>query len=220
MFKSQGEKKILSMLLGCVLMLAGHYSDAQETAAVAPSFATETAHIATALQLAAGMTVADVGAGEGKYSAFLADQVGASGRVYATEIDQPKVDAISRTVAGKTNVTVLLGKPDSTELPDQCCDRILLRRVFHHMHHPEPMLKSLLNSLKPGGMIAIIDFLPRHDLSNQDSTPDDHEHGTSVETLIEHVTASGFELVGQVEDFPSRVDHGKKTDYAVVFRRP
>lgn len=186
----------------------------------APTFGQETAHIAKSLQLATGQSVADVGAGDGIYSAFLSDQVGESGRVYATEIDQEKVDAISKTVAGKSNVTVVLGKPESTGLPEQCCDRILLRRVFHHMHHPEPMLKSLLASLKPGGMIAIIDFLPRHDMENQDGTPDDHEHGTSVEKLIEHVTASGFELVGQVDDFPSRVAHGKKTDYMVLFRRP
>jgi len=220
MLKSQSENKILSLLLGCMLTLWGYCSIAQEHADAAPSFETETAHIAKVLQLTAGLTVADVGAGDGKYSVFLAEQVGASGRVYATEIDQPKVDAIGKTVAGKTNVTVILGKTDSTGLPEQCCDRILLRRVFHHMHHPEPMLKSLLASLKPGGMIAIIDFLPRHDMSNQDGTPDDHEHGTSVEKLIEHVTASGFELVGQVDDFPSRVDHGKKTDYCVLFRRP
>lgn len=186
----------------------------------APTFEQETQHIAKALQLASGMTVADVGAGDGKYSVFLSDTVGTAGRVYATEIEQAKVDAISQTTAGRDNVTALLGQQDSTGLPEQCCDRILLRRVFHHIHHPEPMLKSMLASLKPGGLIAIIDFLPRHDLGNQDSTPEDHEHGTSVEKLIERVTASGFELVGQVEDFPSRIEHGKKTDFCVVFRRP
>lgn len=186
----------------------------------APTFEQETQHIAKALQLASGMTVADIGAGDGKYSVFLSEAVGAGGRVYATEIEQAKVDAISQTTAGRDNVTALLGQQDSTGLPEQCCDRILLRRVFHHMHHPEPMLKSMLASLKPGGLIAIIDFLPRHDMGNQDSTPEDHEHGTSVEKLIEHVTAAGFELVGQVDAFPSRVEHGKKTDFCVVFRRP
>ena len=211
------EKTLHGLLSGCVLMMAAQLCAAQ---VAAPTFAEETAHIAKALQLTAGMTVADVGAGDGSYSAFLSDQVGNSGRVYATEIERAKVDAIGRTVTGKDNVTVLLGKEESTGLPEQCCDRILLRRVFHHMHQPEAMLKSMLASLKPGGMIAIIDFLPRHDLANQDSTPDDHEHGTSVEKLIEHVTAAGFELVGQIDDFPSRVAHGNKTDYCVVFRRP
>jgi ubiquinone/menaquinone biosynthesis C-methylase UbiE len=218
MFQSQAARTLRSLLFSGLFMLVTLNSFAQDAAE--PTFAEETARIAEVLQLAAGMTVADVGAGDGKYAAFLADQVGSSGRVYATEIEQSKVDEIGKTVAGKTNVTVILGKAESTELPEQCCDRILLRRVFHHMHHPEPMLKSLLASLKPGGVIAVIDFLPRHDMPNQDGTPEDHEHGTSVEKLTEHFTAAGFELAGQVEDWPSRIEHGKSIDYAVVYRRP
>ncbi len=217
MFRSRVEKPVLSIVVSCLLALAGSNSYSQEAA---PGFADETAKIAEVLQLNTGMTVADVGAGDGKYSVFLADQVGPSGRVYATEIDQDKVGGINKTVAGKGNVTVILGKPEATELPDQCCDRILLRRVFHHMHHPEPMLKSLLASLKPGGVMAIIDFLPRHGMPNQDGTPDDHEHGTSVEKLTEHLTAAGFELVGQVDNWPSRVEHGNSIDYCVLYRRP
>src|SRR5690606_11320767 len=101
----------------------------------------------------AGMTIADVGAGEGNYSTFLADKVGPAGKVYSTEVEQDKLDAIARTVAAHSNVDVILGRHNSTQLPQQCCDRILLRRVYHHLQQPEPMLKSLHDSLKPGGMI-------------------------------------------------------------------
>ena len=176
--------------------------------------------IASVLGLKPGMTIADVGAGNGRYSAFMADKVGNPGKVYATEIEQEKVDEINKTVAGKDNVTVILGEAESTGLPDECCDRILLRRVYHHFQHPKPMLESILTSLKPGGVIAIIDFLPRADLANADGTPEDHEHGTTIAQLIEHVTDSGFELVRQVEPWPSRVVDGKNTDYCVLFRRP
>jgi len=184
-----------------------------------PEFEEETASIATALGLVEGLTVADVGAGDGRYSAFLADVVGSTGRVYATEIDQEKVDVIIRTVADRDHVSVILGKHNSTELPQQCCDRILLRRVFHHLNHPEPMLKSLHDSLKPGGMILVVDFLPRHDPGNQDATPHDHEHGTSVDKLIHDVRHNGFELVRQIDNWPSRITDGRAVDYAVLFRR-
>jgi len=184
-----------------------------------PGFDEETVSIAAALGLVEGLTVADVGAGDGRYSAFLADAVGSTGRVYATEIDQEKVDAITRTVAGSDHVSVILGKHNSTELPLQCCDRILLRRVFHHLNHPEPMLKSLHDSLKPGGMILVVDFLPRHDLGNQDATPHDHEHGTTVDKLIHDVRHNGFELVRQIDNWPSRIIDGTAVDYAVLFRR-
>jgi len=185
-----------------------------------PDFEVETAYIANILELVPGLSVADVGAGDGRYSAFLADQVGVTGQVYATEIDEEKVEAIKNTVTGKENVTVILGKLNSTELPPECCDRILLRRVYHHLEQPQPMLQSLFNALKPGGLIAIIDFLPRHDLSNQDATPEDHGHGTTVDHMIRQVSQVGFELVRQVEDWPSRIINGKATDYAVIFRSP
>jgi ubiquinone/menaquinone biosynthesis C-methylase UbiE len=210
-------KKLSGTVLSGIILLAPVITVAQDAA---PTFEVETANIANALQLVAGMTVADVGAGDGRYSAFLSEKVGDAGKVYATEIEQAKVDEIRKTTAGRSNVTAILGKPESTELPEQCCDRILLRRVFHHIQYPEPMLKSILASLKPGGIIAIIDFLPRHDLENQDATPGDHEHGSTVEKLIERVKASGFELVREVEGWPSRMVDGKATDYCVLFRRP
>jgi len=215
--REQGAVMRNGLLAGLVLTLVSFISPAQDGTA---DFANETKKIADVLELGPGMMVADVGAGDGRYSVFLSGQVGASGRIYATEIDQEKVDAINKSVAGKSNVTVLLGKQDSTGLPDQCCDRILLRRVYHHLHQQGPMLKSLLDSLKPGGVLAIVDFLPRQDLTNPDGTPDDHEHGTSVEKLIEQVTGHGFELVRRVEGWPSRVVDGKETDYCVLFRRP
>jgi len=206
---------LLVLLSTAALFLSGSTIAQNST----PGFDEETASIAEALGLVEGLTVADVGAGDGRYSAFLAEVVGSTGRVYATEIDQEKVDAITRTVAGSDHVSVILGKHNSTELPQQCCDRILLRRVFHHLHHPDSMLKSLYDSLKPGGTILIVDFLPRHDIVNLDATPHDHEHGISVDKLIHAVRHNGFELVRQLDNWPSRVIDGKAVDYAVLFRR-
>jgi ubiquinone/menaquinone biosynthesis C-methylase UbiE len=214
---SQLVKTAAAILAAMALFLVSAAGAAQDGG---PSFEVESALIASSLQLAGGMTVADVGAGDGKYSAFLAGQVGSSGRIYATEIVPDLIDAISKTVSGKNNVTVILGKENSTGLPDQCCDRILLRRVYHHMHHPQPMLNSLLSALKPGGIILIIDFLPRHNVGRDDATPEDGEHGVTVAKLIEIVSGNGFELVRQINDWPSRVVDGKETDFAVLFRRP
>ena len=215
--KGQLVKMTGMFIAGMALILTLQAGNAQDGG---PSFEQESALIASSLGVVTGMTVADVGAGAGRYSSFLAEKVGSSGKVYATEIVPDLVDTIKKAVSGNNNVTVLLGKEDSTELPDQCCDRILLRRVYHHMHHPQPMLKSLLNALKPGGVILIIDFLPRHNVERHDATPEDGEHGVTVPKLIEIVTGNGFELVHQINDWPSRVEDGRETDFAVLFRRP
>ena len=106
-------------------------------------FARETVRIAEVLELRPGMTVADVGAGDGSYAVFLAEQVGGSGRVFATEVDPDLVDELRQTVEGHSHVTVILGELDATGLPDGCCDRILLRRVYHHFLDPDAMDQSM-----------------------------------------------------------------------------
>ena len=200
-----------------LLLLAGVSAWSQE----GPKFEEETAHIAQALELEPGLTVADVGAGKGNYTMFLADAVGSAGAVFATEVAEDLVTGIRKAVAGRKNVTVILGKHDSSELPYQCCDRILLRRVYHHFTEPQSMLKSLRASLKPGGMIAIVDFLrDSAELGRPDATPHDHEHGVRIDELTEQMQKAGFELVGRVADWPSRVHHGRETDFCVLFRRP
>ena len=209
---------LLSLITSFVLLFTIVSVQAQDTT---PSFETETGYITRVLELTYGMAVADVGAGDGKYSVFLSDQVGATGVVFSTEVEQEKVNTIKDNLGERQNVKIILGKHESTELPEQCCDRILLRRVYHHFHHPAPMLKSLFTSLKPGGVIAIVDFLrDSGDVQRSDATPDDHEHGVRTHHLIEEMEMVGFDMVRQVEDWPSRIDHGKATDFCILFRRP
>ncbi len=177
-------------------------------------FARETARIAEVLELRPGMSVADIGAGDGSYSVFLAEQVGGSGRVFATEVDPGLVDEIRQTVEGHSRVTVILGGLDATGLPDGCCDRILLRRVYHHFLDPDAMNQSMFNALERGGIIAVIDFLPRG--TAPEGVPGNRGgHGTPIDLLTEEMTRNGFELVRRVENWP-----GSERDYCVLFRRP
>ncbi|MDH3546956.1 MAG: hypothetical protein OEN22_07635, partial [Gammaproteobacteria bacterium] len=72
----EGHKRGLAPLTA-LLLLAGVAAWPQQ----GPSFDEETAHIAQALALESGLTVADVGAGKGRYTVFLADAVGPTGSV-------------------------------------------------------------------------------------------------------------------------------------------
>jgi len=213
------DKSVVTKLFSVILLLVLSLNLVAQDSV--PSFEEETVYIAQSLELMPGMTVADVGAGDGEYTVFLSDQVGNSGKVYSTEVQPDLVESIKLNVKGKQNVTVLMGAHESTNLPEQCCDRILLRRVYHHFHHPGPMLNSLYTSLKPGGMIAVIDFLrAEHEVQRADATPDDHEHGVRPHHLIEEMEKVGFEMIRQVADWPSRISHGKATDFCMLFRKP
>jgi len=85
-----------------------------------------------------GQVIAEVGAGEGQLSFFAADRVGPGGHVYTTELDDQKLEHLKKEVSkrGLENVTVLKADPINTHLPDNCCNSIFMRRVYHHFKDP------------------------------------------------------------------------------------
>jgi SAM-dependent methyltransferase len=119
---------------------------------------TEFPEIADLLQLKSGSIVADVGAGSGSWTILLADNVGPTGHVFATDVRPEFVSGIRQATAKLPNVTVVLGTQDSTELPPQCCDAVLLRMVYHAFRNPKAMRGSLARALRPGGRVLVIDF--------------------------------------------------------------
>jgi ubiquinone/menaquinone biosynthesis C-methylase UbiE len=157
--------------------------------------------------------VADVGAGDGRYAFAAAQLVGASGKVFATEIDQEKLASLRSDVAKRhlTNVIVVESKEADTNLPAECCDAIFLRRVYHHLTKPSEFDAALLRSLKPGGKLAIIEFPPRSGLEPVEGVPANRGgHGIPQEVVIEELTSAGLQLVKTVNDWPAN-------DYCVLF---
>jgi ubiquinone/menaquinone biosynthesis C-methylase UbiE len=106
-----------------------------------------------------GMSVADVGAGEGYYTVRLARAVGAKGRVLAEDI-QPEVrDALSDRVQREKldNVAVKLGTPDNPMLPPQSFDRIFLVHMYHEVQSPYAFLWHAREGLNPDGQMILVD---------------------------------------------------------------
>jgi SAM-dependent methyltransferase len=115
------------------------------------------------LQLQPGSVVADVGAGFGAWTVRFSRAVGPTGHVYSTDIGVPQLAFLRESVKREklTNVTVLEGAAQDTKLPENCCDAILIRDAYHHLTHPYDIIQSMTRSLKPGGMLAVVDFPPR-----------------------------------------------------------
>jgi SAM-dependent methyltransferase len=169
------------------------------------------------------MSVADVGAGKGELTVALAAEVGPSGRVYSTEIDPESLDQIRAAVAAArlANVTVVQAQARETGLPASCCEAIVLRRVYHHLTDPAATNASLLHALRPGGVLAVIDFPPL--LSWLWPWPpagvsrNRGGHGVDARLVAQEVVASGFELVQIIEDWPGR---WPLASYCAVFTKP
>ena len=152
-----------------------------------------------------GTIAADIGAGDGKYTLAAVERVGASGKVYATEIDRKKLEELQGEVAKRKleNVTVVESKEADTNLASGCCDVIFLRRVYHHLTKPVEFDRNLARSLKPGGRLAIIDFAPRSGLEPVEGVPSNRGgHGIAQKLVIEELRAAGFEVEKIVNDWP------------------
>jgi len=109
--------------------------------------------------VAPGMSVADIGAGEGYYTVRLSNVVGPRGRVLAEDIVPATRDRLALRVNRENldNVSVLLGQPEDPKLPPGSFDRIFLVHVYHEVDRPYEFLWHLRQGLKPGGMIVVVD---------------------------------------------------------------
>ena len=179
-------------------------------------FAADAARLVKALKLGHGQTVADIGAGAGQLTVALARVVGASGRVYGTELNAERLRAIREAAdaAGLRNVAVIEGHATRTNLPESCCDALVVRFVYHHFDDPRLMNASLRQSLKPGGLLAVIDFAPD---GRESVTPagrsDGDQHGVTSATVVRELKEAGLE--------PVLVEEGvRRSSFMVVMRRP
>jgi len=161
---------IFAVLAGCrAEPTAPHFPKAQRDVApiVGDTFSTEDARdrvgeaeeVMELAQLKPGMSVADVGAGEGYYTVRLSPAVGRKGRVLAEDIVPEVRDALSDRVQRENldNVAVKLGAPDNPMLPAQSFDRVFLVHMYHEVQSPYAFLWHLREGVKPDGLVVVVD---------------------------------------------------------------
>jgi ubiquinone/menaquinone biosynthesis C-methylase UbiE len=146
----------------------------------------EASAVMRAAGLTAGMTVADIGAGEGYYTVRLASKVGADGRVLAEDIVQAYHDQLADRIYrdGLDNVSVRLGKPDDPELPPHSFNRIFMVHMYHEIQEPYEFLWNLRPALANKGLVVVVDA----DRPTQ-------SHGTPPKLLDCEFKAVGYTLV-------------------------
>lgn len=137
-------------------------------------------------QIAPGMTVADIGAGEGYYTVRLAERVGAEGRVLAQDIDADALRRLGDRVGRERldNVSIKPGLPDDPRLPADSFDRIFLVHMYHEVGEPYAFLWRLRPALRKGGQVIVVD---------RDLPPD--RHGIPPKLLFCEFDRVGFRLV-------------------------
>jgi len=184
----------------------------------APTWQEESDRLATVLNWHEGSSVGEVGAGDGELTLLAAKRVGASGKVYTTELDAGKLAHLQELAAKNKNIQAIKAGDDSTNLPEGCCDSIYMRLVYHHLTKPAEIDASLLRALKPGGRLAVIEREPPKGSSLVSGVPKNREgHGIPQRVLINELKTAGFEVVTVQNDWPGSSE-GQQL-YCVVVKK-
>lgn len=135
--------------------------------------------------IAKGMSIADIGAGEGYYTVRLAQRVGPEGRVLAQDIDPDAVRDLGLRIERERldNVSIKRGAEDDPGLPTNSFDRVMLVHMYHEVGEPYAFLWRLRPALRRGGSVVVVDI----DRPTQD-------HGIPPALLFCEFEAVGFRL--------------------------
>jgi ubiquinone/menaquinone biosynthesis C-methylase UbiE len=142
------------------------------------------------LQLKAGSTVADIGAGSGWFSVRASRRVGANGRVIAEDINPKAIAYIQQRAQREhlANIVPLLGTPDDPKLTPNSLDAALMLKVYHEIAHPPLVLANLRAALKPGARFGIID-----------RNGNGGDHGLKESIVRDEVEHAGFRQVARYD---------------------
>ena len=137
-----------------------------------------------------GMTVADLGAGEGYYTVRLAERVGKDGRVLAQDISREALDRLGRRVERERleNISIKLGAIDNPQLPPDSFDRIFMVHMYHEVTEPYAFLWNMWPALNAGGQIVVVESESRAG-----------SHGLPHTLLFCEFEAVGYVLVEYIE---------------------
>jgi len=149
--------------------------------------------VIAALNLEPGDRVADLGAGGGYFTFRLADAVGATGAVYAIDIDPDMVNYLKHRAAadGYRNVEVIEASPDDPRLPTASIDLLFTCNTYHHLADRIAYFARAKSALRAGGRVAIID------LSGAGWFSWLFGHSTAPDTIRTEMEAAGYRLEQQ-----------------------
>ena len=146
-----------------------------------------------------GMTVLEVGPGNGRYTIETARRVGNTGKVTVIDIEPKMIErVIQRAQAeGITNLEAKVANIHNLPFENDTFDAICMIAVFSEIPQPEKALREFYRVLKPSGTLAFSELFsdPDYPLSS---------------TLIRKVSREKFRLKKRVGNFIS---------YTLVFEK-
>jgi ubiquinone/menaquinone biosynthesis C-methylase UbiE len=160
------------------------------------------------MQLKPGMVVADIGAGSGYYSVKMSKQLGSS-KVYAVDVEPEMIAFLNKRTKDDaiSNIVPVLGTEQSVNLPAASIDLMLLVDVYHELSFPYEMGRSMLEALKPGGSLFLVEYR-----AEDPNVPIKEIHKMSKKQAVRELEAAGFRFEKNIANLPWQ--------HCLVFRKP
>lgn len=152
------------------------------------------------MQLAAGMRVADIGAGTGYFLPLLSKAVGDSGAVVGLDIEADMVRYMKERAKreGLANVSARVVATDDAGLAPGSTDRILIVDTWHHIPERVAYSRRLATALREGGSIMVVDFT----MESEHGPPKAHRLEASA--IVAELEAAGLQASILEESLPNQ----------------
>ena len=101
----------------------------------------------------------------------------------------------------------ILGKITDPKLPNESVDLALIVDVYHELSHPYEMTQKMVEALKPGGVIAFVEYR-----SEDPTVPIKRLHKMTEEQVKKEMTVHDLEYVETLDILPQQ--------HIILFKKP
>jgi ubiquinone/menaquinone biosynthesis C-methylase UbiE len=144
-----------------------------------------------------GMVIADVGAGDGYFTIPLAQKVGATGFIYASDIDSNALAIlkVKSDKLGLKNIQIILGTENNPKLPSEQFDIVLIVNTIHLINDLNSVLANVRTGLKQNGKLVIIQWdSEKMNIEAEFEWDAEDKAKFSLRTTLRRIYAANFEV--------------------------
>lgn len=164
-----------------------------------------------------GKRIADIAAGKGYLTKHLAKAVGPSGHVYAVELGEAELRALRQLSQSREFdcVEAVQGGEADPHLPPSIDGAVILDS-YHELTNYQPILASILRSLRPGAVLAIVDNAPFPGWASESRAFQASHHAIDPKFVVAELRTAGFVIMHRDDAFITR----PVEQFLIVARRP
>jgi ubiquinone/menaquinone biosynthesis C-methylase UbiE len=157
------------------------------------------------LKIGKSSQVADIGCHEGYMSFKLAKVVDDSGKVFAVDVDQSKIDKLKNHIAKRklNNIEVIKGDYDDPKLGSNILDAAIILDTYHEMHDHDKILQHIKTALKPNGRLLICEAIATT-RRNTTRTEQERKHELGMNFAIDDLKKAGYTILESKDNFIDR----------------